>query len=274
MIEFHRLASILDGRPLADCQCPECMTGCSPHGQARKVLRLWRLSDRAISYACARCGASGFVTSGEARTLAPAEWAAMKRRQAEAKAGDEAEKERKRQLAMRLWSRGRPVAGTPAETYFRRHRGIACPLPSSLLWLPPSCRFPGAAMLPFEDPATGTIKGLHLTTLKADGMKIEKKMLGPGSAGYPLVCAMPEGCDHLVIAEGVEEALSLHQATGLPSWAAGSAGRLPGLAAHVPLWARLVTIVKDDDDAGRMGSLKLQRLMHRQRREVAILEAV
>ncbi len=198
----------------------------------------------------------------------------MESRNAEAKTRDIIDREQKRRLVAWLWSRGRAVTGTPAEIYFRRHRGITCALPPRLFWLPRSDRHPGAAMLPFEDPAEGTIKGLHLTMLRDDGSKIGKKMLGAGSSGYPLICAMPPGCDHLIIAEGVEEALSLHQVTGLPSWAAGSAGRMAGLACHLPPWADLVTIVRDDDEPGRSGSHDLQLQLRLQCREVAILEAM
>ena len=65
----------------------------------------------------------------------------------------------------------------------------------------------------------------------------------------------------LAIAEGIEDALSLHLATGLGAWAAGSANRLPMLADKVPTYVEAVTIAVDDDVAGRRGAYALaQRL--------------
>lgn len=54
----------------------------------------------------------------------------------------------------------------------------------------------------------------------------------------------------LAITEGIEDALSLHEATGLGSWAAGSASRLPALAERIPSYVETVSIAADDDDVG------------------------
>ena len=92
-------------------------------------------------------------------------------------------------------------------------------------------------------------------TAKA-GTGRDKLMLG-SSAGLPIVLAPPNDGLGLVIAEGIEDALSAHQATGLGAWAAGSATRLPALADHVPEYIVCVTVLVDDDEAGRINAGEL-----------------
>jgi hypothetical protein len=69
--------------------------------------------------------------------------------------------------------------------------------------------------------------------------------------GHPIVLAPPGDLCGLAITEGIEDALSVHEATGLGVWAAGAASLMPSLAAAVPEWIECVTIMVDDDDAGR-----------------------
>jgi hypothetical protein len=75
-------------------------------------------------------------------------------------------------------------------------------------------------------------------------------MIGTPS-GSPIVLAAPGELGGLAIAEGIEDALSVHEATGLGAWAAGAASFMPALATAVPDWIECVTIIVDDDDAGR-----------------------
>ena len=67
----------------------------------------------------------------------------------------------------------------------------------------------------------------------------------------------------LVITEGIEDALTAFQATGLATWAAGSASHMPALAPNVPDWVETVTIVADDDRAGQEGASKLAAALQR-----------
>jgi len=77
------------------------------------------------------------------------------------------------------------------------------------------------------------------------------------SIGSPIVLAPMNGMLGLAITEGIEDALSVHQATGLGAWAAGAASRMPALADTVPDYTSCVSIVADDDDTGRENSEKL-----------------
>ena len=70
----------------------------------------------------------------------------------------------------------------------------------------------------------------------------------------PIVLAPPNDVLGLAIAEGIEDALSVHEATGLGAWAAGSASRLPALADAIPSYVESVTIVADADKDGQRGA--------------------
>jgi hypothetical protein len=65
------------------------------------------------------------------------------------------------------------------------------------------------------------------------------------------VLAPPNDLLGLAITEGIENGLSTHEATGLGTWAAGCASRLPALAATIDPRIECVTIVADDDHDGR-----------------------
>jgi hypothetical protein len=61
----------------------------------------------------------------------------------------------------------------------------------------------------------------------------------------------------LVIAEGIEDGLSAYEATGLGAWAAGTANRMPDMAAAVPA----LMVDADDDNAGEKYSTELAQLL-------------
>jgi hypothetical protein len=53
-----------------------------------------------------------------------------------------------------------------------------------------------------------------------------------------------------VIAEGVEDALSAHEATGIACWAAGDWAFMPALADAVPTYTDFITALTHNDDDG------------------------
>jgi phage/plasmid primase-like uncharacterized protein len=75
----------------------------------------------------------------------------------------------------------------------------------------------------------------------------------------------------LAITEGIEDALSVHQATGLGVWAAGSAGRMPALAEAVPDWTDCVTIFADGDATGENNAVLLAEALDARNIAVEIL---
>jgi hypothetical protein len=72
------------------------------------------------------------------------------------------------------------------------------------------------------DIADDAIRGVHLTKLTSDGRKHpdEPNKITVGySAGSPIVVAPLNDLLGLVITEGIEDAISVHEATGLGAWA-------------------------------------------------------
>jgi hypothetical protein len=72
----------------------------------------------------------------------------------------------------------------------------------------------------------------------------------------------------LAICEGIEDALTAHQATGLAAWAAGAAGFMPKLADVVPVYIEATTIFAHSDNAGRNNARRLATALRERGTEV------
>ena len=94
------------------------------------------------------------------------------------------------------------------------------------------------------------------------------------STGSPIVIAPPNDLLGIAITEGIEDALSVHVATGLGAWAAGSASRLPALATAIPPYIECITILSDDDPDGRRHAAELARRLKQQYRAVRLVRFV
>ena len=257
-----------------DVACPLCgPSRKAPANRVRKVLRVWIKEPGFASYTCSQCGAHGWARDRDTRRIDPATFDRLRK---EAETADNAERTKRHDLALFLWKRARPIAGTIAETYLRG-RGIVCDLPSTLRFLPTSRpdRHPAmiAAFGPASETAPGRVEirddavtGVHLTLLRPDGsgkadVDPNKLMIGR-SLGSPIVLAAPNDLLALALIEGIEDALSLHQGTGIGAWAAGAAGRFPALAEAVPSFLDLVHVGADDDEAGEAGARSALTILH------------
>lgn len=177
------------------------------------------------------------------------------------RAEDEAEAVKREQQALSVWRESIPVHGTIAEAYLRG-RGITCPLPDSLRFHP-TCWHASAKRLPALVARVDGLSRLavHRTYLRAEGtgkaeVEPPKAMLGAALGGAVRVA---DGQGPLVVAEGIETALSL--SSGLlrgPAtvWAALSAPGMAGLRLPGGIPHRL-TIAPDGDTAGRDAARKL-----------------
>jgi hypothetical protein len=122
------------------------------------------------------------------------------------------------------------------------------------------------------------VDAVHITRLLPDGSDRErgdraKIMLGsPGAR--PIVLAPVNDLLGLAITEGIEDALSVHAATGLGSWAAGAAGRMPALADVVPNYVEAVTIFAHADKAGQDGARQLADVLRIKRGIEVIIEGL
>jgi Toprim domain len=159
----------------------------------------------------------------------------------------------------------RPISGSIAEVYLRQARGYRGQIPATLGYLPPRGEHGPSMIAAFgltTEPDVGRIaiadaalRGVHITRLKPDGSgkaetDLDKIMIAM-SIGSPITLAPPNDLLGLAIGEGIEDALSAYEVTGLGAWAAGSASRLPRLADAVPSYIEAVTLLVDDDKDGR-----------------------
>jgi hypothetical protein len=151
-------------------------------------------------------------------------------------------------IARRIWDAARDARRSPAVRYLAG-RGITLPVPPSLRWAPSLRRPDGIyapAMVARVNSLDGELIGVHRTWIARDAAGIwhrqDRASLGPvGGGAVRLVPAAKT----LMIAEGIETALSVIQATGQPVWSALSTSGL--IALRLPPIVRFVTILADND---------------------------
>jgi len=192
----------------------------------------------------------------------PARESPLERREREER--DNADQAHRRAVAASLWAAATPIDGSPVETYLRRARAIAAPLGgASIGWLANAPVHPYAtgdricrpAMVAAVVNANRQLIGAHLTYLapggtgKADDLATPRKMVGVVGGGFvPLAAG-----SRLVVAEGIESALSAWEAVGgsredIGCVAGLSAGGLAGLT--WPTATRELIIAPDRDTNG------------------------
>jgi phage/plasmid primase-like uncharacterized protein len=157
------------------------------------------------------------------------------------------------EIARRIWRAAKPATGTAVERYLRL-RGITSPPPSSIRFgisrHAPSQSGPWAIMVAAVQTLEGEVVAVHRTFLTADGRKAPvdphvKMGLGPIRGG---AVRLARAGGTLALAEGIETALSVQQATGIPTWAALGTANLGSVG--LPAIAREVIVCADNDPSG------------------------
>jgi hypothetical protein len=114
----------------------------------------------------------------------------------------------------------------------------------------------------------------------ADGRQPAEESASPGD--MPLVLAPMNDLLGLAITEEIEDAFLMHEATGLGSWAAGSAPFMPKLVAAIEDLATTrecdaspdcITICVDEDDAGRRSRVCFEQELIARGFEVRLIRA-
>ena len=192
----------------------------------------------------------------------PPDAATLAQRDAEQKA----EAAKRAAQAKQVWTEAQPISDTLAETYLRG-RGITCDLGQVLRFHGQCWHGPTAKRYPALVAAVqgASLPAVHRTYLRVDGsgkadIDPAKLMLGTVAGG---AVRLTEGPGPLVVAEGIETALSL--ASGLlrtPAtvWAALSTSGIRGL--RLPAHPGRVTIAPDGDRAGREAANALAARAH------------
>ena len=177
------------------------------------------------------------------------------------------------EAARAIWKVAKPAAGTLVETYLAA-RGITIPMPPSIRYHPNLKHGPTGVDLPAMVAAVQgpdrTITGIHRTFLTMDGSKKapvsqNKMMLGKCGGGAVRLAAVE---DRLALAEGIETALSVQQATEIPTWATLSTSGVK--AVTLPPDVSEVFICADGDDPGERAAQDAAQRFVREGRTVRI----
>jgi predicted P-loop ATPase/phage/plasmid primase-like uncharacterized protein len=167
------------------------------------------------------------------------------------------------------------VAGTPAETYLR-NRGITAPS------LPPALRFLSnaygryGALVALATDADGAVHGVQQIYVTEDGrkapLKVQKRTNKAHDGWSDVAAVRLPGTAPIVLAEGVETALSVWQATGQETWACLGISNIA--RAPVPDGTAII-VARDGDEPGSKADHQLRRavtILRGQGREVAVAE--
>jgi hypothetical protein len=260
--------------------CPQCSHKRKKSNQKMKCLGI-TVDEKGCKLGCNHCGWTDGAFYRAAERSAPAaaiDLAALERAKVKA-----AERQRiaigdSQTKVKWLWAQRQPIEAT-VRTYLQDVRRYTGPLPATLGFLPATDIYPPAMIAAFgmareTEPGRlviddAAVTGIHLTKLKRDGSgkagiegEPDKVTIGLGNSSPIWLAPINDGLG-LVIADGIEDALSAHDATGLAAWAAGTANRLPAMAAVVPDYVECVTIMvdADADNAGEKYSIELAQFL-------------
>lgn len=157
--------------------------------------------------------------------------------------------------AQRLWQASLPADNSLVENYLNTRGIVAQPL-NYIRYLPKLKHAPTNTYWPVMLAAVtdiyGNLHGLHRTYLAHDGkgkapISPDKMIIGP-VGGF--ACHLAVAGNVLAVSEGIETGLSVMQATGLPTWAALSAGGIQKLILPPFPFAQEVIICADNDANG------------------------
>lgn len=173
---------------------------------------------------------------------------------------------RKSASAKQLWDASTPICGTPAEKYLRDARKIEGNLPATLRFASRTWNGPARQALPAIVARIDGTDGFAVsrTYLRCDGSakaeipeQYQRLMLGRVRGGH---VALKAGSGTLILAEGIETALSLPVVLNAPDatvWAALTATNMRSLS--LPERPERLIIAADGDVAGRKASEALAR---------------
>lgn len=237
------------------------------------------INDEKGFYHCFGCGAHGDVLDliqafervdlRRAAEIAGAVDAAHARAQ-EPRQTDDAQRI---ELARTVWNDTQPIGGTPGETYLRS-RGIICAIPDTIRFarLPYGKRGPThpclvAALTDLSDRLTG-IQRTFLNAAGTGKASVPKPKLSLGRIRGGAIRLAPVAAE-LVIAEGLEDALTLQQELGSAAWATAGAENLRSL--ELPLPVRSVIVGADSDVAGEQSAREAAQRFAREGRRARII---
>jgi putative DNA primase/helicase len=181
--------------------------------------------------------------------------------------------ERAQEFARVLWHRTLPASGSPVQAYLTA-RGITAPIPVSLRFLclrhsPTGGTWPCMVAAVARWPGS-KIVAVHRTYLSgSQKAPVDpcRMTLGPVAGG---AVRLAPASEVMGVAEGIETALSAMQVSGIPVWAALSAGGIERLILPALPQARTLIIFADHDPRGLEAAQKAAARWRDEGREVVI----
>lgn len=167
------------------------------------------------------------------------------------------------------------LAGTEAAAYLRNRGITAASLPPALRFRRNAHRRYGALVALATD-AAGAVHGVQQVYVTEDGrkapLKVQKRTNKAHNGWSDIAAVRLPGTAPIVLTEGVEDALSVWQATGHETWACLGVANI----AHAPVPEGAgVIVARDGDPPGSKADRQLQRavaILRGQGREVAVAE--
>lgn len=189
---------------------------------------------------------------------------------------DKQKEEKNRDYALKLWNTSFPAENTVVETYLRS-RGLTAVIPQDIRLLPGHRHSPSDRLYPVMLAAIRcwpykNIVAVHRTWILPDGsgkapLEPQKMMLGATSGG---AVQLSTPAAKMVIAEGLETAMSVMQATGLSVWAGLSTAGITNLVLPDFPLAQEVIIAGDNDPAGRKAAIQAAEKWTKEGRNVRL----
>jgi putative DNA primase/helicase len=236
------------------------MARCPAHDDTNPSLNITQKNGRVLFYChagCSQCDVLSALTTLGLQIGRPCE------NRDDRPSSEEKEKQRRlTRLALEIWNASEPGGGTLVERYLRS-REIKLPVPDALRFHP-SLKHPSGDAYPamvalVTHGRTGQASAVHRTFLAPDGTKKapvtqQRLCLGPCRGGA--ICLAP-ATDIVMVAEGIETALSAMQVKKWPALAALSASFLRTLELSWEI--RSVIVLADGDDAGIAAATRSER---------------
>lgn len=160
--------------------------------------------------------------------------------------------------AIAIWRAAVPVSGTLAERYLNA-RGIKMKIPESIRFAALRYGRHGpehpclVALIASVDNRAVGIQRTYLNAAGTGKAAVPKAKLSLGNVKGGAIRLAPAAAE-LVVAEGLEDALTLQQELGKAAWCAAGAGMLPAM--RFPAGVNSVVIGADADEAGEAAAQK------------------
>lgn len=171
-------------------------------------------------------------------------------------------------MALRIWHESVRTEGTIVETYLRS-RGIQGAIPSTLKFHPSlfhnSRTYHPAMVAAVTLWPSKTVAGVHRTYLTGDGT--DKAILSPNKMMLGLIkggaIRLSSPGSKLILAEGIETALSCFYATNIATWSCLSTSGMMDIVVPPLEITQEIIICADGDGAGQNAADKLATRLHR-----------